>query len=541
MAQVEPEEVGLTPGPPPEPQPSRQTLGQFVTIRSLMAALRRRRRFWVLIALVGLILGLAAVFVLPQTYRATTTLELTHNPSDDPTLDQANDLALLETNDVAQAVVTDLKLHESAQAFLGQYQGVAVSTALLQITVEAPSTSSAIARANALDTAFLDIRRALFTSQNFDDATALGLAVAQAQRSESLLAAQYNADKAAGDPTNSPRMAALNDAIGNEANEVLVFDGQITDNQIVTTTINTESRVLDPATALHSSKLKKIIADGGTGVVAGLAIGWGLVAFEAVLFERLRRRDEIADGLGAPVGLAVPDIRPPRLASTWRLRRWVNHPPPSVHLLVGALRGQLDELPSTRGLAVIDVDSTAIAAVSIASLASGLAAEGTEVRLFDLSGGRFLSRLLRLRRPGIKLVFTEAQGSVSLIWQDEAEMAFGAGAADGRHRKDASGTGRASGLTLALVTLDPAIGGRHLIGHVSDAVAIVTVGRSKLSKLRSVAEMLEAAEIRLRSVLVVGSDPDDDSLGWTPPPVRESPTLALSPANLERPERERGD
>jgi capsular polysaccharide biosynthesis protein len=441
---------------------------------------------------------------------------------------------LLETNAVAQQVIDNLKLSESTQTFLTQYQGVALSDEVLQVTVSAPSAASALLRANAVAAAFISIRQNLFHEQNAEIVNTL---TAQMNTFNALATQLGNQIKNAPKGTDTSGLVTQQTSDLTQASNL--FQTIFNDN-LENLGIKTGSKVLDLASLVHESKLKKLISDAGSGLVAGLALGCGIVAFEAVLIERLRRREDIAAVLGAPVMLALPDLRRPRVACMWRLRRWLVHPSRSLRLVVGVLESQLDTIDESRsGFAIVDVDSVELASLSMAALARSLAAEGTQVTLLDLSKDRYLSKLLGLRHPGKKIVFDRLRCPTSLVWADEGDMVLDNDASVGQHRRSGAHAGEVAGIVLALVTLDPAIGSRHLTGQVSDAVAVVTVGQSKEAKARSVAEMLEAADILLRSVVVIGADPDDQSLGLVYVPGGESVTLSVAPATTDLAKREK--
>jgi hypothetical protein len=53
----------------------------------------------------------------------------------------------------------------------------------------------------------------------------------------------------------------------------------------------------------------------------------------------------------------------------------------------------------------------------------------------------------------------------------------------------------------------------HLCAWAGDAVALVTAGRSRAEWLAANATMLELAGVRLRSVVLLDSSDDDDTLG----------------------------
>ena len=76
---------------------------------------------------------------------------------------------------------------------------------------------------------------------------------------------------------------------------------------------------------------------------------------------------------------------------------------------------------------------------------------------------------------------------------------------------------------LTLATLDPAFGGDYLATWATDAVAVVTAGRSSAERLRAVGDMVRLAGIRLDSAVLLGADKDDESLGLAPAPDEPAP------------------
>ena len=72
--------------------------------------------------------------------------------------------------------------------------------------------------------------------------------------------------------------------------------------------------VLDAATPLAHSRLKPLVLDAAVGLVVGLVLGMGIVVVRALVSDRLRRRDDVAQALGAPVKLSVGAVR---------LNRWL--------------------------------------------------------------------------------------------------------------------------------------------------------------------------------------------------------------------------
>ena len=79
---------------------------------------------------------------------------------------------------------------------------------------------------------------------------------------------------------------------------------------MTTATMIGGSKVLDPASPVPPhSRLKHLLLYAGGGLIIGLILGMGIVVLRALLSDRLRRRDDVAHALGAPVKLSVPAMR----------------------------------------------------------------------------------------------------------------------------------------------------------------------------------------------------------------------------------------
>jgi hypothetical protein len=57
------------------------------------------------------------------------------------------------------------------------------------------------------------------------------------------------------------------------------------------------------------------------------------------------------------------------------------------------------------------------------------------------------------------------------------------------------------------------VGAEHLATWATDAVAVVTAGRSSWEKIRGVAELIRLSGTRLASAVLVGADKSDESVG----------------------------
>ena len=136
-----------------------------------------------------------------------------------------------------------------------------------------------------------------------------------------------------------------------------------------------------------------MITDSIAGVIAGLGLGVGIVVVGAVLTDRLRRRDEIAIAVGAPVELSIGRYRRPRFFRKWRLDRRVRRPSRDMRMMERRIRAHLESAPGS-ALAVVPVECSEPAALAMASLALSLGREGRRVIVADLADGRPLQSLL---------------------------------------------------------------------------------------------------------------------------------------------------
>ena len=81
---------------------------------------------------------------------------------------------------------------------------------------------------------------------------------------------------------------------------------------------------------------------------------------------------------------------------------------------------------------------------------------------------------------------------------------------------------------ITLVTLDPARGGDHLATWATSAVVVVSAGQTSAERVHGVGEMIRLAGTRLDSVVLIGADKSDESLGLTPRPDEQAGIGILS-------------
>jgi hypothetical protein len=258
--------------------------------------------------------------------------------------------------------------------------------------------------------------------------------------------------------------------------------------------------VIDAASAVRVSTKKTAVLDAASGLVAGLAIGLGAVTLLAVATTRIRRRADFAAALRAPVAVSVGPLVPSR----WRR---ILLPPPNpldpakpnsdLQLVVKHLRSALDSA-STSSLVVVAIDNVAAAALAVQSLQQQLAGEGYRASIINETGGDLPGGIVAIAEPP-----SDRGGAIS--WN----------------------------VVLVLATLHPMKGADLLRERASDAVVMVTAGRSTVTKVEANAIMIRSAGLRLRSAVLIGADVTDDSLGiFEDRPV---PTIGRRPVGLHDP------
>ncbi len=125
-------------------------------LRLIRPALRRSVWLWVITAAIGLVIG-AGLYVKHTSYQASTTVVLVPNPVEMPTDAILTDIALAQSQTVAGLALRELGLRQSAGSFVGSYKVVPLTDRVIQITLTAPSSSQAVARAQAVANAFLQV------------------------------------------------------------------------------------------------------------------------------------------------------------------------------------------------------------------------------------------------------------------------------------------------------------------------------------------------------------------------------------------------
>jgi len=519
---------------PTEERPATLANG-LVSLAFIRGALRRTVAFWCAMAIVGLVIGVGINLKFPPAYKASTSVLITYAPGENPSGAVLDNQAIAQSRSVAQAAMAKLGIHETVGSFVAATTVTVVTERVLGITVSAPTSDAAVSRASAVANSFLQVRaRQIETGQKLL-LTTLQNVVNRDEQNVTSISAQIS--RVSAEPATTAqqgKLRTLHAQLNQAQTQVGVDQQTLEDTKASTATMSaiTGSVVLDPAQPLAHSHLKYLVIYAFTGMVLGLFTGIGLVVVQAILSNRLRRRDDVTSALGAPVRLSVGALglsrwRPGRhgLGATENagIRRIAAHLRAAVpHTVRGA-----------DGLAVIAVDDPGAAALSVVSLAMSRAREGRTVVVADLASGAPVAALLGSKGPGVRPVSVH-DTQLTLAVPDRDDLSpFGpsgpAQADEPRSEFTAAVTEACASadLLLTLLTLDPSIGADHVASWASRAVAVITVGRSSWAKIHGVSEMVRLAGVSLVSAVLVGVDKNDESLGVT----EQSGTLT-TPAEL---------
>lgn len=493
--------------PSPESQPPVVLVGRLVSLRYVLGALGRRRKVWLTFAAIGLVLGLAFHVVVPRSYTAHATLYLAQAPGTDPTAGMANDLALLETTGVGQRAAVLLGERSlTPTQLLGKAPGTIESDNVLVLNASGPNKAEAERRANALATAFLGFRAERIQEQTTSSNKALNNQINSMQEQISQLTATINGLS----PTQTSQLNTLTGEQQSDTSELTSLEQTVQANQVASIGVTTGSRVVTPGTVVPASSAKLFGLDGLAGLLGGLIIGVVYVALQAVLSDRLRRRDEVASLLGAPVELSLPPVRVPRRHHARWMRKATLEPQGEVSALAGYLRRRGVRQGGRKTLLVVAMDELAVPAAALAVLAKRLADEGESVLVADLTNEGLLSR-------GVENLVADGSGRNLQVFTPPAD--------DMNEIVEPPwvATPDLANAVLVFTTIDPGRGAWHL-NWAKQAVVTVTAGRSSAQAVNSTAALLRAAEISIRSGVLIGADAQDESIGLLQP---DSPLVGV--------------
>jgi capsular polysaccharide biosynthesis protein len=496
----------------------------FVSLGYVWWALKRRRRFWCGTALAGLIIGLGLFATTAPGHHATISLLLVNDPTQQPSDAITTAATLAQSQAVAAEVVQQLGISETPGAFSGSYTVTTPTTQVLAIEISAPSDAEAVRRATTLATVFLSYRANLANKELQLEVANLNQQVTAAQATVSSLDNQISNLKA--EPATAATQTGIEalQAKRSNAEAALSQVQQYASTTQATDRLNTasvvkESQILDSAATAKTSAKRRLVLDVGGPLMGGLVLGMAIVIVGALLSDRMRRRDDIAAAIGAPVTLSVASAkfgRRPTVGNPRNGQRAKDFDRVVTHL--SGLSRRTSSHPAA--LVVVSLDNVQATARAVEALALLHADRGARVMVADLTPNASLAKLLGAATAGVRQV-TVAGQQLRVAVPEKGEVAPN-GPLSG---KTTDGTGTAyrgsvlaadaggADLVLTLTTLDPAVGGDHLSTWATEAAVLLTAGESSIARVRAAGEMARHAETHIVSVILLGADTNDESTG----------------------------
>ncbi|MEI8411571.1 MULTISPECIES: YveK family protein [unclassified Kribbella] len=491
----------------------------LVTFRFLRDAVRRHIRIWLVLALIGLAGGLATSVVLPPAHTSSARMLITTREGEDPTKAMATEVSLATTRTVAERTIALLQLPDTPDQMLERYTATALTDRVMEIKASAKTSEQATKLATVVAQTYLIFRKEQIALQSAP--LTRDLAAAQ---SEMTVAEQ--AVRSTGDNPDELQRPSSPEALKYIAarDKWMFVRQQVLDQNVSASKMNS-SRMLDAPSPVLTSAKRMLAIQAGTGLLVGLFLGIGFVIVRALISDRLWRRQDIAQSLGARVRLSTG--RPPRwqwIPFAHRLRKHQQHHP-EIELLVRHLDQRIiwAKRP-TPALAVVSVDDVRSCAIAVASLAYALAEDGKNVLVADLTDSGILAAKLGVREIGTRdSQFSEPTRRITVHLPDpEAGPAEGCYLRLGDNNRP-GGSGDISldaawdvaDVVLSLATLTPALGADHLGSWASRAAVVVTAGRSSLTKVRATGEMVRLAGLEIDTAVVLNADKTDEGVGVT--------------------------
>ncbi len=495
----------------PDATPVKEAGKHMVSLRFLRSALRRRRWVWLGLAVVGLVGGAAYHLIVPISYSATATLFVADTPGANQTAASVNDLAMLSSPSVgrrAAALLGEPSL--SPSKLLGKQPGIAVSDNVIDVTIAGSSPEQAAQRANAVATAYLAFRAEAYQEQTDAVVQAAERQISQLQSTIEKLTAEI---AAAGTGGQGPVGAGLVAQRAAATSQLLSVQQSVQTDKFDAITIAKGSRILTAATAGTTSRKKVLLLDGLMGLAVGLGLGLGIVVLEAVLSDRLRRREDVAAVLGMPVTLSIGPAGRRRLRPRRSPRSLAAAPDQATLTLVRFLRSHLAGREGRPSVAVVAVDDPGVPAAALVALARAMAAAGKRVALMDATENGALARVLKVG-GGVGAQVVSFPGCAPVTWH-RVPKPWGA-ENQGIDRPDGAALAEAE-VVLTLATVDPSVGAWHLPAWGAEVVVTVTAGGATAQRISTVVDLLDAAGIAVASAVLLGADPDDVSVGLPGP------------------------
>ncbi|MER5345080.1 Wzz/FepE/Etk N-terminal domain-containing protein [Streptomyces mirabilis] len=375
----------------------------LIDLQGLVVAVRRRRRLWSAMALLGLLSGAAVAVLLPPAPAAVTKVLVAHQedqPNDTGTLIRT-DAQLLGTSRIAGQALRILKSPEKPADFMKDYRGAGLTNNVLEIEVTGKTDAEAVARAKALAEAFVaDHAKRI---QAIANANAKGL-LDQRDRMQVELA---DVNKAIGgrspgtDPKDAANLESLFARRAELTSQISDFGQRAEEARVGAPQLVAGTQIVDAPRAVPHSLPKAAVTNAVIGLVLGLFLGLALAAVGVVVADRPVLRRDIAANLGASVIAELPR----RSGRLWQRRRTRVARERLTTTLARTARG------SAEPLSLLELGCARSTSVIALGLARALAEDGPVVVIDGLPRPQLAGRRPKPGDPTV--VSGERAGAVS--------------------------------------------------------------------------------------------------------------------------------
>ncbi|MCX4402412.1 Wzz/FepE/Etk N-terminal domain-containing protein [Streptomyces sp. NPDC059837] len=446
----------------------------LLDLQALVVAVRRRRRLWSAMALLGLLIGAAVAVLLPPAPAAVTKVLVAHQedqPNDTGTLIRT-DAQLLATSRIAGQALRILKSPEKPEDLMRDYRGTGLTNNVLQIDVTGKTDAEAVARAKALAEAFVaDHAKRI---QAIANANAQGL-LDQRDRMQAELA---DVNKAIGgrspdtDPKDAANLESLFARRAELTSQISDFGQRAEEARVGAPQLIVGTQIVDAPRAVRHSLPKAVVTNGVIGLVLGLFLGLALAAVGVVVADRPVLRRDIAANLGASVIAELPR----RSGRLWQRRRTRVARERLTTTLARTVRG------SAEPLSLLELGCVRSTSVIALGLARALAADGPVVVIDGLPGPQ-----LARRRP--------KPGDPTVVGGERA-----AAVSPQEHR-------------IGVGSVAPGTAWTDLQYLGTQTVLVVRAGHGSAAWLHTVARQLADQRIPVIGVVLIDPDPRDRTDG----------------------------
>ncbi|WP_327426957.1 Wzz/FepE/Etk N-terminal domain-containing protein [Streptomyces sp. NBC_01236] len=450
------------------------TATPLLDLHALVVSVRRRRRLWCTMALLGFLIGAAVAVLMPPPPSAMTKVLVAHaedQPNDTGTLIRT-DVALLQTTRIADMALKSLKSSEKPGDFMKDYRGTGLTNNLLQIDVTGDSDAQAVARAKALADAFVadHVKRMQDIAQaeskallDQRDRTRDELATVNKEISDRSTAGDTKA--AASIESLYARRAELNSRISD-------FDQRAADARTGTPQVIAGTQIVDAPSAVRHSLPKAAATAAVIGLVLGLFLGLALAAVGVVVADRPVLRRDIAANLGASVISELPR----RSGRPWQRRR--------TRLARERLTTSLARTAraSAEPLSLLELGCARSTSAIALNVARALAADGPVVVVDGLPGSELSGRRPKPGDP------TVVSGEQAATVPDQGRL-------------------------LGVGSVAPGTAWTDLQYLGTQTVLVVRAGHGSAAWLHTVARQLADQRIAVVGVVLIDPDPRDRTDG----------------------------